>query len=224
MARARSLTNLIADVRARTNTENTQFVTDPEITEYVNQSITELYDLLLSAHGQEYYVKASTPFSTVAGTSAYALPADFYKLLGVDVSNGSDTWSIAPYAFAERNKYRVAAAWNPYEPTSYRLQAANINFLPIPQGTYTITLQYVPAATRLANPGDTFDGINGWEELVICDAGAKVLEKGEYDPMPLRSRVAALTQRVLALAGERDAGKPEKVTDVYVAERQWRRG
>ena len=46
-----TLTQLIAAVRQRADFVNSQFVTDAELTSYINQSYFELYDLLIQKYG-----------------------------------------------------------------------------------------------------------------------------------------------------------------------------
>jgi hypothetical protein len=218
MSRVRTLTNLIADTRQRAGMESSQFVTDAEVTEYLNQSIAELYDLVLAARGEEYY-SASGSFSTSPGIQTYSLPASFMQLLGVDVTLGGVTFTITPYNFAARNAFNqwrawTAMAWGPGQAVYYRLQASNISFIPTPTGVYTVNLWYVPCATRLSGPGDTFDGFNGWEEYVVVDAAMKCLEKEESDVSQLAARKMSLTARIQGMAGNRDAGNPETVSDV----------
>lgn len=220
MARARSLTSLIADARSRADMVNSTFCTDPEFAEWINQSIADLYDQLVAARGHEYYA-AAYPFTTTAGVDTYALPPDFYQLLGVDAMVGSDTLEVYPYQFAERNRYKIAGLWAPPQPAYYRIRGGNVHFIPAPSGAYQITIHYIPACQRLVDGGEAFDGINGWEEYVVVDAAAKALEKEESDTGRLQARKAELKARIAGLAGNRDAGHPEKVTDVLATEHPW---
>jgi hypothetical protein len=230
MARARQLSDLVADIRHRANMESSRFVTDKEVAEFLNQSIAELYDLIVAARGQEHFAASanlqspSTDGFTVSGQDTYALPADFYELLGVDVAMDSDTIGIKPYMFVERNRYKIAGLWSPVQPIFYRLLAGNIKFIPVPSGHYLVTTWYLPASQRLVGTYDandmltsgtqTFDGYNGWEEYAVVDAAMKCLEKEESDTSALMARKALLTGRINALAAQRDAGHPERVTDV----------
>ena len=50
-----NLSQLQLEVRRRSDMENSQFVKDAELTNYINQSYTELYDLLVSIY-EDYYV------------------------------------------------------------------------------------------------------------------------------------------------------------------------
>lgn len=186
--RTRTLVQLIADVRQRADLVSSQFVTDLEITEYLNQSATDLYDLKVAARGQDYY-EATYAITTVAGTPTYALPPDFYQMITVETDVGGFKVVMVPFMRTEHGKY---------------------SFLPL-SGGRSITLYYVPACPRLVSSGDTFDGVNGWEELIVVDAAMKCLEKEESDVSALMARKAMLTERIQAMAPERDAGMPERV-------------
>src|SRR4051812_27192108 len=86
------------------------FVTDPELISYINQSAFELYDLLVEAMGEDYFVAPPVSFTTDGVSETYALPNGvnfssapaLYKLLGVDllVSSASGQYvSLRPFQF-----------------------------------------------------------------------------------------------------------------------------
>lgn len=102
--------------------ENSQFVTDAEIDRYLNESISELYDLIIEQAGQEYFLE-TYGFSTVANQDTYLLPADLYQLKGVDVEIGAPApLPILPYMFNERFENRALPGfWNRYGDIRYRL-------------------------------------------------------------------------------------------------------
>ncbi len=56
--------------------ENSEFVTDDEITEYLNQELAELHGRLTSNEQQPHF-RSQNNISVVSGTALYALPADF---------------------------------------------------------------------------------------------------------------------------------------------------
>lgn len=223
MARQVTLEQLVTRVRQRANIENSQFVTDIELTSYINESLCELYDLLVASYGQEYF-RTSTTFSTTGGVVDYALPTDFYKLISVDVDLGGPcVYSALAYMESERNLYNSFPGWSYGSPIAYRLHGMNstfaygsIGFIPQPSGTYSITLNYVPACTDLYRPDDTFDGVSGWEEYVVVDAAIKCLQKEESDVSVLFAQKQALIARIAAMAPSRDAQSPERARDVHI--------
>lgn len=294
--------------------ENSQFVTDAEITRYLNESISEEYDLIIESAGQEFFLDTYT-FSTVSNQDTYSLPSDFYILKGVDASlGGPDPLPLKPYMFNERwnNSIFSRFGWGRWGEPRYRLMGnarkesssvprgpliatvdaigtadglpddftlsvsntdldtevfypgqrliynaaqpaiivastdpANnrvvftvdltatalvvgnqlsqeatgdylpqIRFTPTPTGATSITIWYIPHAPVLVSSTDVWNGFNGWEEYAIVDAAIKCLEKEESDTGSLEMRKQRLIMRIQSLAGARDQGFPEQVTDV----------
>lgn len=204
-----TLESLRDQARQRADMVNSEFCSDVEINQYINNSITELYDLLVSVN-EDYYVTSGT-VSLVNGTDSYSLPADFYKLLGVDVDYNGQQIAIKPFMFAERSRMQTALSGAPFR---YRLQGSNIKFIPEPDTSYTVTLWYVPRFTALSADASTFDGINGWEEYVIVDAAIKMLQKEESDVSILMAQKEALRGRINTMAANRDSGEPQRIVDV----------
>jgi len=221
MARTRTLTNLIADVRAVADIEGDLHVTDAQITEFLNQGITELYDMLVEARGHEYYLTSGT-VATVSGTETYSLPTDFMELHKVDIAVNGSNWDLTPYSLHERNDYNQTSGGSTY-PVVYRVIGGNISLLPVPRAVYTVTLRYVPCATRLASGSDTFDGISGWEEYPIWRAAAYCLAKEESDPSFALQMLATLKKRIENMATKRNAYGAERVRDVYAITQPWPR-
>lgn len=200
-------------------TGNGFFVTEPELISYINQSLFELYDLLISCFGANYYVKAP-PYSFVTdGTNEqFALPADFYKLLGVDLllaSAPDARVGLRQFEFKDRNRYTAPNSQAFYGRTNlrYRLNGSNLWLTPMPTGGQTMQVWYVPKMVTLANLSDTSDGVSGWTEYIICDAAIKCLQKEESDVSVLMAEKAALIQRIQAMADSRDIGSPHTVSD-----------
>lgn len=215
MARSRTLTNLMADVRLRADRVSDEYVSDAEVTEYINQSIAELYDLLVEARGASYY-ESSTDITTSNGTTLYSLPADFYQLIAVEaVVNGTDRITLRQFDRQDR-AYLVSATpgWSG-QPLYYRIRAGQIELLPTPSANIKVTVYYVPFSARLVSGSDTFDGINGWEEYVVADAARKCATREESWELvaSLKQDVEALKERIRNMAPARDAFQPPKVID-----------
>lgn len=218
MASTVTLTQLINSVRLKADMVGNDFCSDTEITEYINKSIAELYDLLLTTtYGDDYFLTSDT--ITLTGATEYNLAtetADFYKLKGVDIQDGGVWRSLKPFMFQERNRQRTVSAPTLADRYRYRLVGTKLRFEtndPPPSGT--IKIWYVPVYTPLVSGSDTFDGVNGWEEYVILDAAAKCLLKEESDASALLQLKAAQAKRIIDTAPNRDAGEPQRVIDVY---------
>src|SRR5690606_24954645 len=67
------------------------FCSDAEFNEYINNGCQELFDLLQAARGHDYFL-TSEDFSTVVGTSSYALPTDYYQTRSIMAASGGSDW------------------------------------------------------------------------------------------------------------------------------------
>lgn len=197
------------------------FVTDVELVSYINQSYFELYDLMISSYGANYFVKSPPySFTTTANTDQYALPSDFYKLLGVDLQLTTNAFvNIAPFEFVERNRFTAPNLQSFLGRTNlrYRLNGGNLWLSPIPAAGQTIRVWYVPTLVTLSTTSSTADGISGWTEYVIVDAAIKCLAKEETDVGVFMAQKQALTVRIQAMSDSRDVGAPHKVGDAISA-------
>lgn len=212
MARSRTLVNLRTDVRQRANLENSTFVTDAELNEYINQSIAELYDLLVQAQGHDYYLTSYT-FNTADGTTDYTLPADFYQVISVRGSIRGANITFEPWQDWHRTLLEPIPGYRGV-PTSFRVRQGNITILPTPNGVYPVTMEYLPCSARLANDSDTWDGYNGWEEYAIWRAVSYCQAKERTDPGFAMAQIAKLEDRIRRLAGNRNQFGPDKIRDV----------
>jgi hypothetical protein len=192
VARAVSLRAIREQARARADMASSEFVTDSELNGYVSSSYAELYNALIQSGGD--YFLASTDIAVTAATDTYDLPEGFYKLRGVDVDFGDGAIEAEPFVFAERNAYPGATA---------------------ALGSYTATIWYYPAPPVFVGDDQSVDGVAGWEEYVVLGAAIKCLLKEESDVRELAALQQAKLAEILSTAGTRDAGRPDRVTDVY---------
>jgi len=227
-------------VRQQADMTNSQFVTDAELTGYINSSYQELYGLIAQKFGNDYFTSGSPDnwfqFLTDGVSSSYPLPDGtatyvlkdgstvapaFFKLLGVDLqvapTSGQDGWlTIKPFPFVERNRFsfpNVQAAYGRRTSLRYRVNGNRIWITPVPSGGQNIRLWYVPRFVPLVNGTDTLDTVNGWEEYIIIDSAIKAKDKEESDTSVLMARKAEIVRRMESEAENRDAGSPSTVGD-----------
>lgn len=215
---------------------NSNFLTKTEWNFNINQSLFELYDILIDVY-EDYYLTAPYQFTTNGSSQRYLLPdgvlqftnsytgisetaPPFYKLWGVDLAaNTSPNGWVTMNKFnpLDRNKYfypnsqsTIYGVFN----AQYRLLDKYIEFIPIPSGNQFIRIRYFPRlATLLADSDITNTGISGWLEYVIVDAAIKALRKEESDTSILMAQKQALKMRIEASAKNRDAGRPDTIQD-----------
>lgn len=217
MATTLTLAQLRTLCKQESDMVNSSFISDSEWNSYINQSYFELYDLMVQKYGDDYFSEQHN-FVTDGTSYLYPLPADFYKLLGLDLAlSGSDDSyvTIRRFNFADRNRYAVPNFQSFYGVTNmrYRLNGNDLWITPVPSGGQNMRLWYVPRLTPLAADGDTVDGISGWTEYIIVDAAMKAMAKEESDVTVLMARKTGLIQRIEAAAENRDAANPMTVSD-----------
>ncbi len=213
MARLRTIEDLVADVLSRAGMEFSDLVDATEVCEFINVELAELRGHLRLNEGQPHKRTTGT-IAVVAGTAEYALPATFWELLSVTASINGVVRQLEP--FMENERARLTNSLTPAGVPMYRVAGDIIEFLPTRQ-TFTATIRYVSSETRLLLgqvPPDTVDGYNGYEIAAVYGAVASCKEKEETDPSFYESRKAKIYKQIDALAAQRDAGRPERVTDV----------
>lgn len=199
-----TLQNIIDRATKRADMMNSRFYSIDEKVDLFNEIYPELYDLLVSA-SENYYVKdPDYTITTVSGTKQYALPSDFYKIIGVNFLSGAEYITIKPFMEQERNL--------PFESSTT-----------IPAGT--VTLRYVPAPLQFTvnDLASTIDGVSGWDALVVTEMAMAMMESEESDVTALTRRCDQIKRRIEEMAPNRDLGFASRVADVYATD-YWGRG
>jgi hypothetical protein len=214
-----SLGSVRDECKERTDLVNSQFITTAEWNRMINKSAFTLYELVVSAYGNDYNVAAPYLFETDGVTQRYQLPPDFFKLLGVDVQLSDTTtgWlAVRKFSFSERNKFMT-----PYQTfygtrsnLRYRLLGDKLWILPTASAGQFMQIHYVPRMTPLVSDTDVLNGLDGWEAFVTADVCAKACVKRETDPGPFLAEMQILAQRIQVIAEARDLGSPSTVVDV----------
>lgn len=219
----------------RADRVNSNFVTMPEWNQMINQSMYELYDLLITTYA-DYYLAPAISFPADGSTYLYPLPngtnyngaGAFYKLMGVDLSLNAATnsWvTINKFNFIDRNKFvypNTASTIYGVFNLQYRVMGDHIEFIPTPTSGQSIRIWYVPRLPQLLLDTDTTtSSVSGWVEYVIVDAAIKALQKEESDVSVLMAQKAALKMRIEESAANRDAGAPDRISDIRSNSNPW---
>lgn len=144
-----TLASLRLQSKQRADMEKSKFLDDDEWDRNINLSYKELYDLLIGAY-EDYYLTGPVAF-TIASGNTYTLPADFYKLRGVDTMSSGSPISVGKFNFNERNYYDsgfypvLTGAGN----VQYRLIQNKLLFLPTESAPGNYQLWYAPKAVTL---------------------------------------------------------------------------
>jgi len=230
MSSTRNLANIRDAVRFHADIVGSDFASDGQLDYEIDQSAKALQAMLTRAD-PDRFVGTST-ISTTAGTKTYSLPSDFLVARVLWLVDGENRWRIDRYTLAEAYDYvwPYGTSLNlPYGHVRYRLMGggmdgstAEIWFEPDP-GTNSFELVYAKAPELFTGDADTIDGIAGFEDWIVYDVAAKVLEKEDnLETAQIKTaRKAEVEARISLLAPDRDMGQPDQVQDLRAYERNW---
>lgn len=192
-----------------------QFCSDPEINGYINDSYSELHDLLILRF--QDYARTITTFPLASAQELYQLPDDFHKVVTVWLLLApGQRIELLPFMPGEEqaNYQNITPGGNS---TSYRYAIEDnfIRFAPLPSAGPTIELRYIPQYKKMYNDADTISVtvVNGWEEYIVVDAAIKCRDRATMDNSRLDIRKARLEHRIVTAASGRDAGHAKRVRD-----------
>jgi hypothetical protein len=201
-------------------------IIDDELDEYINSAISNLYDMLVAARGDQYYsIYGTVP--TVSGDATYLWTdfttftalgdaSDFYRLVALQIQEGTEVEpldSFEPQEEARLSERSLQGSFT-FRDIRYTLNQNQLYLVPTPNAVWTIHMDYIPIAPTLASPSSSFDGINGWEEWVILTAAIRCGAKDKDDISALVAERAIIDNRIQRLAGQRDLANPGRVQDV----------
>lgn len=218
-------------VRRRADMENSSFVSDTELDEYIEGSYGELVDLILE-HGGGDFMAASTPANpTVAGTDSYSIYSNvgdltealIYRVLGVEVQFNGKWRRIGRFMHWQRVSREDQNGWASQHSVKYSInwlpgpgENANIQFEPTPQAVHQFRVIYIPYPADWSTGGfTTFQGFTGWDEYIVIDAAMKCLEKEESDIQALLLRKQLMTQRIRQAVSNMNFGEGYSLRDMY---------
>jgi hypothetical protein len=206
-----------------------EYLTTDEWNFNINQSAAELYDILITKFGDQYFLASPVTFQT-NGTAVYDLPdgSNFsgapalYKLAGADVGiNASNNqWFTLPrFNWIDRNRYatlQLAGTVQSVYGLAYCPWGGKIYFIPLPTAAQIIQLWYIPILMQMLLDTDMLPfSISGWSEYVIVDAAMKAMQKEESLEKwnSLMASKQALLERIQTTAANRDVGQSNTVSN-----------
>lgn len=195
-----TLDGLISEVRTRGDYLSSLTFTDAWITKEIQAAWAELYELIAETH--EGWWDKKTTLTTVAQQDYIGLPSDCWRVQGVDILDSGQYRAMRQIGLTERNRYTQT----PDQPYTFRLSVRGLELYPIPDGVYTLRLQYTPVVTTMDNSGIQ---LYGWEEYIIVGA---LLRLDQREERPLGERLTELErqkQRIIVAASKRKSAEPE---------------
>ncbi len=172
MAHTVTVNDTVARVRheadIKTGDQANSIATDAEIITWLDRAYRKLRHLAEREQALELF----STYATI--TTPWTLPSDCYRVLGVDLVEGSTTTPLRAWHFRDRGAYELA------DLPRWRVVAGVLTFQPSAPTSGTVKLYYVPLQTTLA-AGNSFDAIDGFDDYLVQYAVMMVRKKQEYD-------------------------------------------
>lgn len=233
-----SLGEIRLKAQQRSDLVNSNFLTLPEWNFNINQAMFELYDLLVTVY-EDYFMAPGASFLSGNNQQFYPLPdgitpflvnptlqttfiaPPFFKLLGIDLAiNTAQNASVTlnKFNFIDRNKFiypNTASTIYGVFNLEYRIMGNQLELIPVPTSNQPLTIWYIPRLNQLLEDSDiTTIGFSGWLEYVIVRAAILAMTKQQLDPSQLEAQLLDLRTRIQDSAMNRDAGRPDHISDV----------
>lgn len=232
-----SLATLRLTCQQKADRINSQFVTTQEWNQFIGLAMYELYDLLITTY-EDYYLAPLAQFITDGSTYFYTLPDGaqtftnsvsnqtyiapaLYKLIGIDLglNSANNAWvTIDKFNTNDRNQFvypNTASTIYGVFNLRYRMFGDKVEFIPTPSAGQPMRYWYVPRLPQLLQETDlTTLGFSGWLQYAIVRAAKYALDKEESDTTKLDQEILFLKTRIEESAANRDAGKPDTITNV----------
>lgn len=204
MPRTVTLSTLRADWRFESGFSNSRVFDDDRVDAYLNDAIADVWDMLLAVR-PDYYV-AEHDVNTVIGDDEIELAEDHYRIRAVRVTIGGQLYPVHPVNLSE--SWRFARGTAHPRTWRYRQQGAVLRLTPTPAEVAALKVYYLPYAPTLEDDADTFDGISGYERLVVLLAVRAAFRRERMPTGDIDRELADETAKIKAAASELDSGTP----------------
>lgn len=176
MARSVTVQQIVDQVQILCQDPGHALATEAQYVGFISDEYSQLYAAYVEAEPDRFRTEAT--ITGVTGTSAYALPADWYSTIGVDYVSGSVRKQLKRLLEVDRNQYYVSGG----DPDAYRVIATNVVLYPTPITGQSFTHIYLPTAPALASVATSIDLRIGHERyLQFCVARILLTTEESYD-------------------------------------------
>ncbi|MFQ5582763.1 MAG: hypothetical protein ACE5F3_09095 [Mariprofundaceae bacterium] len=191
------------------------FFSDAELNSFINVSNQKLNRTIISYDPNVFTV--SSTFSTVAGTKAYTLPADFQKMVRLESYLASDPNDIIKLDEITFPRIEGGGIWPVSEngkPSRYFIRSNQMEFIPIPDAVYTLRIYYDNAKPDLNLDTDIPASPTDFHYLIAMQTAILAVPKNQGDYADNLARMYSEGKESLmeSLMG-RDGDDPEMVEE-----------
>lgn len=194
------------------------FAVDTEIANYINDSLAELWALLVTINRAGTWGVGETTIVSQTGITDYLLPVEFGRMIIAQLSYSNQLVPLRQMDPITDARITQLRAWTPASVSYYvrktgAIDEAIIRFNPPPASDgISVSCQFVLSAPVLV--ADTDTSWMEYDEYIILDCCMKLLIKEEADASSYAAQKAALKQRIELEAIPLDVGEAPTVADV----------
>lgn len=222
---------LTASVRIRGDYDTSapgvsDYISDAFIMDAVSEGYKEGYELLAEAD-PDRLTTTSSSLST-ATTGSFPLPADMYRLRGVDVRSGDQWFRVLrddPSPLNSPWELPVGSAWLGTSgiPARYRTEGQTLFVSPDVPANTALRFTYVPSPASLTGSDQPIDGTAGLHEYVINFALIQARDREDKETATFERKLERAAKRIMDMGRDRDAGQGKCLEDPLLSRRSWRR-
>lgn len=202
--------NVIDDVRAVTDQDNSKTPTDAQLIIWIDQANQELRALLGRVRPREF-VKVSSTYALTSGNtmtiSGNLNVSDYLSFYGLDyLLDGNSTYvRVRPFNFANRN-----SVWE----RCYQLEGNTLRILPTDLALGTYRLWYIAAHAAVTAAIDTITLPVGGQNCLVQAVAIKVRVRLGQDPAPHIAALKMFRADLVAQLRLREIAEPSTIVDV----------
>lgn len=206
MPATKTLAQLRTTVRFEGDFENSRIISDARLDDTINKAAREVWDFYADFRPDLLVIVQAGAPVTAPGVPIVALAPNFYRLRQVEIFEGDRSHRLHEVNLSEAWRYQSgpAVSWS----LRYRVQNNNLYFHPTPTTANGLAIFYIPTLTPLVATTDTFDGINGFEDLLVCRAVLSLLRREKMPTQEFETEAERLEKRIRDGAEQLNTGEP----------------
>ncbi len=177
----------------------------------LNLNLRELQKRLISANEQYYTVCSTT--STIVNQAAYALPSDFLQIIRLDyITQGSGTTAqTQKIQFITPNQIDLLSETSG-APAFYYMQRNNLMLAPVPNGIWTLHLEYSYYVADMVNTTDVPDAPQQFHPYIAYLTARDCMVKDGRPLVAIETQLAQYEMLLKQIAVQREADGARMVT------------
>lgn len=181
--------------------ENSADITPTLLNDFINRAVKRVWNVLKTKRNDMLVTRGN--LATVIGVDVVALPIDFYQLRKLEIADTSapSGWRRLRMVDLDVSHLYAQLFGKKYR---YRMEGASLVLHPTPQAIETLRMFYIPTAPVLIADSDTFDGVNGFEDLVFDIVIYRCRNRQEQDVSVIERDIERMISEVSVAADGRD--------------------